>query len=52
MKNSENAFKIVTAETQYFPVSFKSKKVTQIYNHTKKISYFYFFYLGTQKCLW
>ena len=26
MKNSEHAFKIVTAETQYLPVSYKSKK--------------------------
>ena len=35
MKNSENAFKIVTAETQYLPVSFKSKKVTQIYEYSE-----------------
>ena len=38
MKNSENAFEIVTAETQYLPVSFKSKKITQIYNYSKTFS--------------
>ena len=38
MKNSENAFKIVSAETQYLPVSFKIKKVTQIYNYSKTFS--------------
>ena len=38
MKNSENAFKIVTAETQYLLVSVKSKKVTQIYNYSKTFS--------------
>ena len=37
MKNSENAFKIVTAEMQYLPVSFKSKKITQIYNYSKHL---------------
>ena len=38
MKNSENAFKIVTAEMQYLPVSFKSKKVTQIDDYSKTFS--------------
>ena len=38
MKNSENAFKIVTAETQYLSVSFKRKKVTQMYNYSKTFS--------------
>ena len=47
MKNSENAFKIVTAETQYLPVSVKSKEVTQMYDCSKTFSYYYF-YLGTQ----
>ena len=35
MKNSQNAFKIVTAETQYLTVS---KKVTQIYNYSETFS--------------
>ena len=38
MKNSKNAFEIVTAGTQYLAVSFKSKKVTQIYNYSKTLS--------------
>ena len=38
MKNSENAFKIVFAETQYLPDSFKSKKVTQMYSYSKTFS--------------
>ena len=37
MKNSENAFKIVSAETQYIPVSFKKKKSHKfITRHTVK----------------
>ena len=35
MKNSENAFKIVTAETQYLQISFKSRKVAQIWTTVK-----------------
>ena len=35
---SENAFKIVTTETQYLPVSFKSKNITQLYNYSKTFS--------------
>ena len=51
MKKSENAFKIVTAGTQYLPVSFKSKKITQS-NYSKtficKRNIFYYFYLGKE----
>ena len=35
MKNRENAFKIVTAETRYVPDSFRVKKVTKNYNYSK-----------------
>ena len=37
MKNSENAFKIVTAETQYLPVIFKVKKSHKFRTTVKRL---------------
>ena len=37
MKNSENALKIVTAETQYLPVSFKVKKLQKFITTVKHL---------------
>ena len=42
MRNSENALKIVTAETQYLPISFKCEKDTHIYNYSKTFRIFLF----------